>query len=68
MDANQCVFTCLSATHPSRLATTLQQLHILVVVPFCIQGSRTDARSYMGGGAGPAGQVLAGPLFCLINS
>ena len=21
----------------------------------------------MGGGAGPAGQVLAGPLFCLIN-
>ena len=22
---------------------------------------------HMGGGAGPAGQVLAGPLFCLVN-
>ena len=30
-----------------------------------LRDSKNNA--HMGGGAGPAGQVLAGPLFCLIN-
>ena len=43
-------------------------LHKVVVKAACLlQRCLNLLYVYMGGGAGPAGQVLAGPLFCLIN-
>ena len=39
----------------------------IYALTYCLICGPTSNSDYMGGGAGPAGQVLAGPLFCPIN-
>ena len=46
------------------ITTSVHDLYTALVYGMCIA---VFVCTDMGGGAGPAGQVLAGPLFCLID-